>query len=116
MPVDKPIVKKKSPGRPPRVRAVRVIRVPVNEDLSARFDRARSLWEQDNPAIDSNDAVVGRVLMLKGIEALEREHGVRGPSALTSTQTSTLTSTQTSTQTATTTPSPIPAEAVTKKS
>jgi hypothetical protein len=83
MAVDKPIAKKKSPGRPPRVRAVRVIRVPVNEDLSARFDRARTLWEQDNPAIDSNDAVVGRVLMLKGIEALEREHGLRSvPSTL----------------------------------
>lgn len=83
MAVDKPILKKKSPGRPPRVRAVRVIRVPVNEDLSARFDRARTLWEHDNPAIDSNDAVVGRVLILKGIEALEREHAGRGtPPAL----------------------------------
>ena len=79
MAIKKPVLKKKSPGRPARVRAVRVIRVPVNEELSARFDRARTLWEKENPAVDSNDAVVGRVLMLKGIEALEREQAVKHP-------------------------------------
>ena len=69
----------KPTGRPPRVRAVRVIRIPVNDDLSARFERIRSLWEVDNPAIDSNDAVVGRVLLLKGMDVFDREQAARHP-------------------------------------
>ncbi len=77
MATKKTILKKKSPGRPPRVKAVRIIRVPVNDDVSARFERVRTLWEADNPAIDSNDAVVGRILLIKGMEALEREHAAR---------------------------------------
>ena len=77
MQTKKPPPKVKPSGRPPRVKAVRVIRVPVNDDISARFEAARSLWEEENPAIDSNDAVVGRILLLKGIEALEREHASR---------------------------------------
>ncbi len=67
----------KPSGRPPRVKAVRVIRIPVNDELSARFERTRALWERDNPAIDSNDAVIGRILLIKGMEAIEREHAAR---------------------------------------
>lgn len=73
----KPPPRVKPTGRPPRIKAVRIIRVPVNDDLNARFERARALWEQENPALDSNDAVVGRILIIKGIEALEREHSAR---------------------------------------
>ncbi len=73
----KPPPRVKPPGRPPRIKAVRLIRVPVNDDLSARFERARTLWEQDNPALDSSDAVIGRILILKGLEAFEREHSAR---------------------------------------
>jgi hypothetical protein len=78
-----PAKKKKAPpkvkpsGRPARVKAVRVLRIPVNEDISQRFEAARLLCEKDNPAIDANDAVLGRILILKGIELLERERLAR---------------------------------------
>gem|GEM_PF-2199040 len=66
--------KKRPRGRPSTIKAVRDIRVSLNQEQDERFLRYRAHVETQTPGFIPSDSALGRAIFLLGLDAWERQY------------------------------------------